>query len=85
MTPTREQDISRSRLEKFDGKDGRLCYVAVDGIVYEIKDSPLWVDGEHITSGGRAHCGKELSEVINQAPHGKKILQILPIVGELKD
>ncbi len=71
-------------LALYDGKDGNDCLVAVDGDVYLIEGFALWVAGEHITSGGRARCGFDLTEVIDEAPHGRSKLELLKNVGTLE-
>lgn len=72
QNPTEVFDAQK--LSQFDGKNGHKCYVAIDGIVYEISGSHLWVEGEHITSHGLAFCGNDLTEIIKQSPHGKSKL-----------
>lgn len=71
-------------LKEFDGKDGRKCYVAVKGVVYEIKDSNYWKNGEHTPSAGQGACGGDMTEAIKGSPHGESILQRLPKVGILQ-
>lgn len=71
-------------LKQFDGQDGRKCYVAVKGTVYEIKDSNYWRNGQHTPSGGRGMCGGDMTEAIKQSPHGESILGRLPKVGIFK-
>ena len=44
---TQGKEFTLTELEKYDGKEGRPAYIAVDGIVYDIKNSPLWQDGKH--------------------------------------
>jgi predicted heme/steroid binding protein len=75
--------ISREVLAQHDGIDGHQCYVAVDGTVYLIEGFALWTGGTHVTSGGKARCGQDLSQVINESPHGKSKLQLLKVVGKL--
>jgi predicted heme/steroid binding protein len=75
--------VLKSELANADGKNGQLCYVAVDAVVYQIKNEPDWRNGQHTTSGGRAYCGADMSRVIDKAPHGRKILDQLPIIGSL--
>ena len=82
--PLPPREVSTAELEKSDGKDGRPCFVAVDGTVYKIQDYSLWQNGEHKPSNGLAYCGADLSKAIDQAPHGRKILEQLIIVGPLK-
>lgn len=71
-----------AELAAFDGKNGAKCYVAVDGVVYEIEQGRLWKDGQHTTSQGQAECGKDLTETIGKSPHGKAKLKTLPEVGK---
>ena len=72
-------------LAQYDGKNGNKCLVAVDGDVYLIEGFALWQNGEHIPSGGRARCGLDLTEVIdNESPHGRSKLQLLKKVGTLE-
>jgi len=73
--------VSAVQLADATGKGGKPCYIAVDGTVYQISGFALWVDGIHTTSSGRAHCGRDLSEVINQSPHGKSKLSLLKEIG----
>jgi predicted heme/steroid binding protein len=75
--------ITQAQLAQNNGKDGKDCWVAVDGTVYAVFDSSLWVNGEHTTSGGRAFCGMDLSNVIGLSPHGRSKLQLLEVVGQL--
>ena len=68
-------------LSQYNGKDGRPAYVAVDGVVYDVTNVEAWKDGEHKNG---LTAGNELTEEItNQSPHGIKVLEGLPIVGEL--
>lgn len=70
-------------MAQYDGKDGNRCLVAVDGEVYLIEGFDLWKDGEHTPSGGRARCGLDLTEVMDEAPHGRSTLPLLKEVGVL--
>ncbi len=83
-----EQDgaksISTSELTAADGKSGHACWVAIDGAVYEISQGILWVDGVHKSSDNLAYCGADLSKVIDQAPHGRKKLEQLKVIGKLQ-
>lgn len=79
-----QRPVSKTELAEANGKDGKDCYVAVDGVVYQIKDFSLWENGEHKTSGGRAYCGADMTAVIKQSPHGHKVLDLLIEIGPLK-
>ena len=68
-------------LSQYNGKDGQPAYVAVDGVVYDVTNVEAWKDGEHKLG---LTAGNELTEEITkQSPHGLKVLEGLPIVGEL--
>jgi predicted heme/steroid binding protein len=82
--PAAAKTYTASELGKFDGKDGHDCLVAVDGKVYKIEQGRLWQDGQHTSSEGQASCGRDLSQVITQSPHGKSKLATLPVIGTLK-
>ncbi|MGP6140441.1 MULTISPECIES: cytochrome b5 domain-containing protein [unclassified Jeotgalibaca] len=68
-------------LSEFDGKDGNPAYVAVDGVVYDVTGVEAWANGEHQEG---IVAGKELSDKILESPHGKDVLEDLPIVGTLE-
>lgn len=76
-----EKVVNSSELASATGKGGNPCYVVVDNVVYSISGFALWADGLHSPSGGRARCGKDLSSVIGQSPHGKSKLNLLQRVG----
>ena len=67
-------------LSQYNGKDGQPAYVVVDGVVYDVTNVEAWKDGEHKLG---LTAGNELTEEITkQSPHGLKVLEGLPIVGE---
>lgn len=78
-----QRAVGMAELKAADGKYGHICYVAVDGLVYQIQGFALWQNGKHLTSNGLAYCGADLSKVIDQAPHGRRVLDILIKVGPL--
>lgn len=80
-----KRNISQQELATANGKNGQTCYVAVDKVVYEIKDAPDWIDGKHVTSDGQAYCGADMSQVIDKSPHGRKMLDQLVVVGRLTE
>lgn len=79
-----DRSFTLRELARYDG-EGDECLVAVDGEVYLIEGFDLWKDGGHAPSGGRARCGLDLTEVMDQeAPHGRSKLQLLKKVGTLR-
>ena len=65
-------------LAKYNGEKGNKAYVAVDGLVYDVTEK--WKNGMH--KGNKA--GQAISEKIKKAPHGKKVLENLAVVGKLE-
>lgn len=78
-----QSSFTLEELAEHDGTDGNDCYVAVDGDVYLIEGFALWQMGEHIPSNGRASCGYDLTDVIDESPHGRSKLQLLQKIGTL--
>ena len=83
--PIKTRSYTLEELARYDGEDGNECLVAVDGEVYLIEGFYLWKDGEHTPSMGRARCGLDLTEVIDEeSPHGRSKLQLLKKIGTLE-
>lgn len=74
------KEFDPKSLEKFNGRDGSSCYVAVDGKVYDISESDLWAGGRHMDTHS---AGRDLGESIKKAPHEKKVLERFPQIGVL--
>ncbi len=74
--------LTLEELSQYNGKDGNPAYVAVDGVIYDVTDVPQWNRGSH---NGQV-AGNDLSdEIANLSPHGKKVLEKLPVVGRIGD
>lgn len=74
--------FTKDQLEEYDGDDGMPIYIAIDGIVYDVSDISAWAGGKH---QDLVEAGDDLSDYIKNAPHGKTVLENLPIVGTLVD
>jgi predicted heme/steroid binding protein len=75
------KEFTSEELESFNGKEGTASYVSYDGKVYDISDSSLWSDGEHM---GSHFAGKDLTEEMSEAPHGPEVFDQFTPVGTLK-
>lgn len=71
--------LTPKELSEYSGK-GKLVYVALEGIVYDLSDSTLWEGGMHF--GHMA--GADLTGEIKDAPHGKEVFEPYPSVGKLE-
>ena len=72
----------------YDGKESRPAYVAIDGLVYDVSESPLWIDGVHRPAAFDGYvevkAGRDLSKWLEFSPHGKKNIERFPVIGSLK-
>jgi predicted heme/steroid binding protein len=73
--------VTADELAKNNGKNGNNCYVAVDGLVYEIRQGMLWNNGKHDTSNNQAYCGADMSAALKTSPHGAVKIKDLPQIG----
>ncbi|RMF48543.1 MAG: cytochrome B5 [Deltaproteobacteria bacterium] len=74
--------MTPEELARFDGRDGRKAYVAVNGKIYDVTESPLWKDGNH---QGAHQAGGDLTEELKSAPHVRAVMERFPVVGQLED
>ena len=75
------KEFTLEELSSFIGKDGRPVYIALQGKVYDVSQSPLWSKGLHMN---RHPAGKDLAGEIPAGPHGTEVLERYPQVGVLK-
>jgi len=73
--------FTREELRKYDGSNG-VAYIAFRDKVYDVSGSFHWKKGIHQVIH---RAGYDLTEVLEQAPHGADMLDRFPIVGELLD
>ena len=74
------KEFSKEELARYNGKDGRPAYAAYKGKVYDLSGSFLWNDGSHQVLH---NAGVDLTNAMEQAPHGEDILEKFPLVGTL--
>ena len=77
---TTTKSFTLAQLKKFNGKNGNTAYVAVSGVVYDVSNAKDWSNGEH---KGGATAGNDLTQLIQDSPHGTSVLSKLPVVGKL--
>ncbi len=67
-------------LRQFDGKEGRPAYIVYQGIIYDVTKSRLWKNGVHVMKHA---AGNDLTDFLQNAPHGDDKILSLPQVGKL--
>lgn len=72
------KEMTEEQLSSFDGKDGRPAYIAYKGIIYDITNSRLWKNGQHMMKHA---AGTDLTETIKLAPHGEDKVLAMTQVG----
>lgn len=72
--------VTQEELSLHDGKDGRQAWFAFEGKIYDATQSRFWKLGNHM---GRHHAGADLTEALQQAPHGPDKVTSLSVVGEV--
>jgi len=82
-TPLGENDreFTLEEMAAADGADGKPVYIAYQGRVYDVSQSPLWESGEHMV---RHRAGKDLTGEFADAPHGLEVFERYPQVGVLQ-
>lgn len=74
------QSFTLEELTQYNGKDGNKAYIAVEGLVYDVTDHKEWKNGEH--NGYLA--GVDLTKpLLEESPHGRKVLEECPLVGKI--
>jgi len=73
--------VDAEELSRFDGKEGRPAYIAYKGVVYDVTDNPMWEGGSHMD---RVEAGRDLTEFLQDAPHGEEVFDSLDIIGKLE-
>jgi predicted heme/steroid binding protein len=74
------EKFTKQELSYHNGKNSTKPYIAYNGIVYDVSDSFHWKDGKHQVLH---QAGEDLTEALQQAPHGEDLLGRVPIIGEL--
>lgn len=69
--------FSKEELAKYDGKDGKDSYVAVDGVVYDVSD--IFYKGDHYSH----IAGQDLTDDF-YLQHAAEEIKKYPVVGTLE-
>jgi predicted heme/steroid binding protein len=74
------KEFTLEELADYNGKNGKV-YIAYDGQVYDVSESYMWEDGTH---QGLHKAGQDLTDEMDEAPHGPEIFKDYSVVGTLK-
>jgi predicted heme/steroid binding protein/uncharacterized membrane protein len=72
--------FTKDDLISHNGEHGSKSYIAYKDKVYDVSGSRKWKDGVHVQIH---HAGMDLTEAIDNAPHGPELLADFPVVGKL--
>ena len=74
--------FSKEELARYNGKNGAPAYIAYKGKVYDVSASFIWRNGRHQVVH---NAGEDLTDGLEQAPHGVEMLERLPVIGILRE
>ena len=67
-------------LARCNGQAGAPALIAYQGRVYDVSASFLWQRGQHQVLH---RAGMDLTQCLDQAPHGPNLLEKFPLIGIL--
>jgi len=71
-----------TELSTYNGNNGSLAYMAVNGIVYDVTHADGFNNGWH---QGYHLAGTDATVLFAASPHPDSILSTLPIVGSIQN
>jgi predicted heme/steroid binding protein len=72
--------FTHTDLLSFNGTGQKPTYIAVEEDVYDLSQSPAWKEGRHM---GQHFAGRDLTNDLTAAPHGREVLEKFSKVGKL--
>ena len=73
--------MTLAELARNNGQNGSPAYVAVNGTIYDVTESPRWQNGQHPPDH---QAGQDLTEELASAPHVRAVVERFPVVGTLE-
>jgi predicted heme/steroid binding protein len=73
--------VTKEMVAQYNGKNGNPAYVIYKEKVYDVSASFLWKDGTHQVLH---NAGVDLTNALEQAPHGGDVVEKFPVVGIIK-
>ncbi len=75
-----DKTVTKNELSQNDGQNGRPAWIAYQGKVYDVSDSAMWSDGDHLAEHV---AGRDLTDEMMGAPHDETNLEQVKYVGLL--
>lgn len=73
--------MNLEELQGYDGRDGRKAYIAYNGKIYDVTESKMWKNGQHMK---KHFAGRDLTEELKDAPHGESVFENFKFVCNLE-
>jgi len=70
--------FTKVELAQQNGKNTFKPYIAYNGKVYDVSNSYHWKHGKHHVLH---RAGEDLTDALQEAPHGASLLERVPIIG----
>lgn len=74
--------MTLAELASYNGQNGRRAYIAVNGTIYDVTDSPRWENGLHPPDH---QAGRDMTEELAKAPHVRAVVERFPVIGRLEE
>jgi predicted heme/steroid binding protein len=74
------KSFRKEELARYNGKNGAPAYIVYKGKVYDASNSFQWKNGRHQVVH---NAGGDLTEGLEQAPHGVEMLERFLVIGTL--
>ncbi len=74
-----ENYYSHKQLALRNGQDRPEIWVALNGVIYDVSESRLWLKGRHYEHW----AGQDLTEELKDAPHSQNVFKKFVVVGLL--
>lgn len=76
------REFTKEELARYNGQNGVPAYIAYRGQVYDVSHSFQWQKGRHQVLH---EAGADLTDELDQAPHGADLLARVPVIGRLRE
>ncbi|MBE7177417.1 MAG: cytochrome b5 [Mucilaginibacter polytrichastri] len=72
-------EYTKNQLALRNGQDKPQIWVACEGLIYDVTESRLWLNGKHYEHW----AGQDLTEELADAPHSESVFERFTVIGRL--